>query len=54
MAVRGAVRRARLTSYTYPGGCPDDYGLQYVGYQDTTTAPLQVTLTDAGQSMYSY
>ena len=44
----------QLTSYTLPGGWPDTYGLNYVGYQDTTSAPLQVTLTAAARQMNLY
>jgi hypothetical protein len=44
----------QLTSYTVPGGWPDTYGLNYVGVQDTTVTPLQVTLTAAGKTMYPY
>jgi len=44
----------QVTSYTDPVGYPDTYGLQLVTNQDTTTAPLQASLTAAGQSIYSY
>ena len=44
----------QMTSYTYPGGWPDDYGLQYVNYQDTTYTQLQATLTAAGREVYPY
>ena len=44
----------QMTSYTVPGGWPDTYGLNYAGYQDTTTTPLQTTLTAAGKTMYPY
>lgn len=44
----------QLTSYTYPGGWPDNYGLTLVTYQDTTNAPLTATLTPAGQQIFSY
>ncbi|MEZ4728934.1 MAG: hypothetical protein R3E79_17515 [Caldilineaceae bacterium] len=41
----------QVTSYTYPGGWPDSYGLNYAGY---TTASVNTTLTTAGQQVYSY
>jgi len=44
----------QVTSYTYPGGWPESYGLNYVTYQDTTNAPLNATLTAAGQKVYPY
>lgn len=49
---RFGVRQA--TSYTFPYGLPDDYGLNLVTYQDTTTAPLSASLTDAGRAIYPY
>jgi len=42
----------QVTAYTYPGGPPDNYGLSYVTYQDTTSAPLQATLTTAGKQLF--
>ncbi len=44
----------QVTSYTLPAGPPDNYGLQYVGYVDTTTSPLQANLTADGQQLFSY
>ena len=44
----------QVTSYTYPAGAPDSYGLSLVGYQDTTTTPLQATLTNAGRQVFPY
>jgi hypothetical protein len=44
----------QVTSYTYPEGLPDDYGLDLVTYQDTSITPLEATLTPAGQSLFSY
>lgn len=41
----------QVTSYTYPGGWPDSYGLNLVTY---TTAPINATLTAAGQQVYPY
>ncbi len=44
----------QVTSYTFPYGYPDNYGLSLVTYQDTTTAPLQATLTAAGRQVFPY
>ncbi len=44
----------QVTSYTYPEGLPDDYGLDLVGFQDTSATPLEATLTPAGQAVFSY
>jgi hypothetical protein len=44
----------QVTSYTYPAGPPESYGLDLVGVQDTTSAPLGATLTDAGRSVFPY
>jgi hypothetical protein len=44
----------QVTSFTYPGGWPDDYGLTLVDYVDTTTTPLTAALTSAGKKIYSY
>ena len=45
----------QVTSYTYPGGYPDNYGLNLVTFQATSDAsPLQATLTAAGQQVYPY
>lgn len=43
----------QVTSYTYPAGFPDNYGLNLVGYQDTLTTPLPATLTAAGQQVFA-
>ena len=43
----------QLTSYTAPYA-PYTYGLNLVDVVDTTSTPLQATLTSAGQSIYSY
>ena len=42
----------QVTSYTSPYGPPSTYGLNLVTYQDTTTAPLSVQLTSAGQQVF--
>jgi hypothetical protein len=44
----------QVTSYTYPEGLPDDYGLDLVTYQDTSITPLTTTLTEAGRSLFPY
>jgi len=44
----------QVTWFTYPGGLPDDYGLALEGGLDTTEAPLQVSLTDAGRRVFWY
>lgn len=41
----------QVTSYTYPGGWPDSYGLSYV---NVTTAQVNATLTTAGRQIYPY
>ncbi len=41
----------QVTSYTYPGGWPDSYGLNLVTY---TTSAINATLTTAGQQVYPY
>jgi hypothetical protein len=43
------IRQATL--YTYPSV---DYGLTYVGFQDTSMTPLQTQLTSAGQQVFFY
>ena len=43
----------QVTSYTFPYGFPDSYGLNLVSVQDTLTTPLQATLTTAGQGVFS-
>jgi hypothetical protein len=42
----------QVTSYTFPYGFPDSYGLNLVTVQDTLNAPLQATLTTAGQGVF--
>jgi len=44
----------QVTSYTDPFGAPDNYGLNLVTYQDTTTTPLTATLTTAGKQIFPY
>jgi Disaggregatase related repeat len=44
----------QVTSYTYPAGAPDNYGLNLVTYQDTLATPLSTTLTTAGQQVFPY
>ena len=44
----------QVTSYTYPAGPPDSYGLSLVGVRDTGPAPLTATLTDAGRAVFPY
>lgn len=44
----------QVTSYTYPAGPPESYGLSLVGVQDTTSAPLAAALTDAGRAVFPY
>ncbi len=44
----------QVTSFTFPFGLPDDYGLDLVTYQDTLATPLSATLTDAGKDVFSY
>ena len=43
----------QVTSYTYPGGWPDSYGLNLVTYQDTTNQPLTAQFTAAGKQVYA-
>jgi hypothetical protein len=44
----------QVTSFTFPYGLPDDYGLNLQTYQDTLATPLQASLTDAGKNVFSY
>ncbi len=44
----------QVTSYTYPAGPPDNYGLNLVTYQDTSVTPLTAQLTDQGKQVFSY
>ena len=46
------VRQATL--YTYPGGLPDNYGLNLHSGVDTTASPVQAKLTQAGKGVFSY
>ncbi|MEZ4656218.1 MAG: hypothetical protein R2911_01445 [Caldilineaceae bacterium] len=41
----------QVTSYTYPGGWPDTYGLNLVS---TSTAAINATLTTAGKQIFPY
>lgn len=44
----------QVTSYTYPAGPPDAFGLNLATYEDTTSRPLTATLTDAGRTVFPY
>jgi len=44
----------QVTSYTFPYGAPDNYGLNLLAYIDTTYAPLPAHLTAEGQKVFSY
>lgn len=44
----------QVTSYTYPAGPPESYGLNLVGVRDTTAAPVAAMLTDAGRGVFPY
>lgn len=46
----------QVTSYTFPYGFPDTYGLAdpTYAYVDTTSTPLQSSLTAAGKQIFSY
>jgi hypothetical protein len=44
----------QVTSYTFPYGLPDDYGLNLQTSQDTLATPLDASLTDAGKGVFSY
>ena len=44
----------QVTSFTFPFGAPDDYGLNLVTQQDTLTTPLNATLTHAGRAVFPY
>lgn len=43
----------QVTSYTYPGGWPDSYGLNYVTYQDTSSQPLTAQFTPTGKQVFA-
>jgi hypothetical protein len=49
-----AYKVRQVTSFTFPYGAPDDYGLDLVTHQDTLTTPLQANLTAAGRSVFPY
>ncbi|MGH8854666.1 MAG: hypothetical protein ACREWI_10350, partial [Telluria sp.] len=44
----------QVTLYTYPGGAPDNYGLNLYAGVDTSTTPVQAQLTDAGKAVFGY
>jgi hypothetical protein len=44
----------QVTSYTFPDAFPQHLGLTLASQVDTTSAALNVTLTDAGKQVYSY
>ncbi len=46
-----AYRARQVTLYTYPDG--NNTGLTYTGYADTSSTPLSVSLTTAGQSVFN-
>lgn len=43
----------QVTSYTYPGGWPDSYGLNLVTARDTTAQPISAQFTAAGRQVYA-
>lgn len=47
-------RVRQVTLYTYPGGVPDNYGLNVIAAADTNSTPIQASLTAAGQGLFSY
>jgi hypothetical protein len=47
-------RVRQVTLNTYPGGAPDNYGLTLYGAVDTTSTPIQASLTTAGQQLFGY
>jgi hypothetical protein len=47
-------RVRQVTLNTYPGGAPDNYGLTLYGAVDTTSTPIQASLTTAGQQVFGY
>ncbi|MDO8456043.1 MAG: hypothetical protein Q7T07_03920 [Burkholderiaceae bacterium] len=47
-------RVRQVTLYTYPGGAPDNYGLNVIAAADTNSTPLQASLTAAGKQLFSY
>lgn len=48
-----AFKVRQVTSYTYPGGWPDSYGLNYVTFQNTVSQPLTATFTPAGKQVFA-
>jgi hypothetical protein len=44
----------QVTSFTFPFGLPDDYGLNLATFQDTLQTPLDAGLTDAGKAVFPY
>jgi hypothetical protein len=53
-AYEAAYNVRQVTSFTFPSGLPDDYGLDLVGSQDTLVTPLDASLTPEGASVFSY
>jgi hypothetical protein len=49
-----AFKVRQVTSFTFPFGAPDDYGLNLVTQQDTLTTPLTATLSTAGRAVFPY
>ena len=49
-----AFKVRQVTSFTFPFGAPDDYGLNLVTQQDTLTTPLTATLSSAGRAVFPY
>ena len=47
-------RVRQVTLYTYPGGAPDNYGLNVIGAADTSSTPIQASLTATGKQLFSY
>lgn len=44
----------QVTSFTVPGGGPENYGMGYGGHQNTLGNPLSATLTTAGRGIFNY
>lgn len=47
-------RVRQVTLYTYPGGAPDNYGLTLYSAADTSSTPIQASLTAVGQQLFAY
>lgn len=47
-------RVRQSTLYTYPAGAPDNYGLTPISAADTSTTPINASLTAAGQQLFGY